>query len=70
MHTVTETGYVVIIKGHLLYKTYLFLSFLHQHVSPLYKEILNVSGKKIHSLFVLIHLYNNLSEADQILATL
>ena len=36
------------------------------HVSPLCKEILKVSGKKICSLFVLIHLYKNLSENDLI----
>ena len=44
----------------------LFMSFIHKHVSPLYKEILNVSGKKIRSLFVLIHLYKNLSENELI----
>ena len=42
------------------------MSFLHQHVSPLCKEILNVSGKKILSLFVLIHLNKNLSENELI----
>ena len=36
--------------------------FLHKHVSPLCNEILKVSGKKILSLFVLIHFYKNLSE--------
>ena len=43
-----------------------FMSLLHQHVSPLWKEILNISGKKILSLFVLIHLYKNLSENEPI----
>ena len=42
------------------------MSLLHQHVSPLCKETLNVSGKKILSLFVLIHLYNKLSENELI----
>jgi len=32
------------------------MSFIQKYVSPLYKEILKVSGKKIPSLFVLIHL--------------
>ena len=54
------------IKGHLLCKIHLFTSFIHKHVSPLCKEILKVSGKKIRSLFVLIHLYKNLSENDLI----
>ena len=53
-------------KGHLLCKIHFFMSFLHQHVSPLWKEILKVSGKKILSLFVLIHLYKNLSENELI----
>ena len=54
------------IKGHLLCKIHFFMSFLHKHVSPLCKEILKVSGKKICSLFVLIHLYKNLSENELI----
>ena len=53
--------YQIIFKGHLLCKIHLFMSFINQHVSPLCKEILKVSGKKILSLFVLIHLYKNLS---------
>ena len=40
--------------------------FIHNHVSPLCKEILKLSGKKIRSLFVLIHLYKNLSENELI----
>ena len=39
---------------------------IHKHVSPLCKEILKVSGKNIRSLFVLIHLYKNLSENELI----
>ena len=54
------------VKGHLLCKIHLFMSFLLKHVSPLCEEILKVSGKKIHSLFVLIHLYKNLSENELI----
>ena len=54
------------ITFHLSCKIHLFMSFIHQHVSPLCKEILNVSGKKISSLFVLIHLYKNLSENELI----
>jgi len=42
------------------------MSVIHQHVSPLCKEILKVSGKKTPSLFVLIHLYKNLSENELI----
>ena len=42
------------------------MSFIHKHVSPLCKDILKVSGKKILSLFVLIHLYKNLSENELI----
>ena len=42
------------------------MSFIHQHVSPLWKEILNVSGIKILSLVVLIHLFKNLSENELI----
>ena len=42
------------------------MSLLHQHVSPLCKEILKVSGENILSLFVLIHLYKNLSENELI----
>ena len=42
------------------------MSLLHQHVSPLCKETLKVSGTKILSLFVLIHLYKNLSENELI----
>ena len=38
--------------------------FIHKYVSPLCKEILKVSGKKISLLFVLIHLYKNLSEDE------
>ena len=53
-------------KGHLLCKIHLFMSSLHHHVSPLWKEILKVSGKKILSLFVLIHFYKNLSENELI----
>ena len=34
------------LKGHLLCKIHFFMSFLHQHVSPLCKEILKVPGKK------------------------
>ena len=41
----------------------MFMSFIHKHVC---KEILNVSEKKIPSLFVLIHLYKNLSENELI----
>ena len=55
-------SYSVHLKGHLLCKIHFFMSLLHQHVSPLCKVILRVSGKKILSLFVLIHLYKNLSE--------
>ena len=44
----------------------LVLSFIHKHVPPLCKEILNVSGQNIRSLFVLIHLYKNLSESELI----
>ena len=40
--------------------------FLHNHVSPLWKETLKVSGKKILSLFVLIHSCKNLSENELI----
>ena len=42
------------------------MSFIHKHVSPLCEEILKVSGTKILSLFVLIHLYKNLSENELI----
>ena len=44
----------------------LFMSLMHKHASPLCKEILKVSGKNILSLFVLIHLYKNLSENELI----
>ena len=54
------------LKGHLLCKIHFFMYFIHNHVSPLCKEILKVSGKKIRSLFVLIHLYKNLSENELI----
>ena len=53
-------------KGHLLCKIHFFMSFIHKHVSPLCEEILNVSGGKMWSLFVLIHLYMNLSENELI----
>ena len=53
-------------KGQLLCKIHFFMSFIHKHVSPLCKEILKVSGTKICSLFVLIHLYKNLSENELI----
>ena len=42
------------------------MSFIQKHVSHLCKEILKVSGKKIRSLFVLLHLYKNLSENELI----
>ena len=51
-------GRMVGIKGHLLYKIHFFMSLIHKHVSPLCKDILKVSGKKIHSVFGLIHLYS------------
>ena len=55
-HSVT----LIEMEGNLLCKFQFFMYFLHKHVSPLCKEILKVSGKKILSLFVLIHLYKNL----------
>ena len=39
-------------KGHLLCKIHFSMYVIHKHVSPLCKEILKVSGKKICSLFV------------------
>ena len=55
-----------LVKGHLVCKIHFLMYFIHKHVSPLCKEILKVSGKKIRSLFVLIHLYKNLSENELI----
>ena len=57
---------IVEFKGHLLCKIHFSMSLLHHHVSPLCKETLRVSGKKIFSLFVLIHFYKNLSENELI----
>ena len=65
-YTQFSWGYLKCLKGHLLCNIYFFTSLLHQHVSPLCKEIMKVSGKKIRSLFVLIHLYKNLSENELI----
>ena len=57
---------LILFKGLLLCKIHFFMYFIHKHVSPLCKEILKVSGKKICSLSVLIHFYKNLSENELI----
>ena len=46
-------GFCLALEGHLLCKIHFFMSFIHKHVSPLCKEILEVSGKNICSLFCL-----------------